>query len=385
MHSLRRNVLMRAVDALIAGRRLTMMDMARSWPGAERVRAPLKALDRLLGNRHLYEERMRIYGSMACWLMGREHPIIVVDWSDLKADRSWHLLRAAVPVGGRTLTLLDMVFPAGQQASARAESRFLQQLRTLLPPGCCPILVTDAGFRAPWFRAVTAMGWRWVGRMRNTTRVKPVDIADEPSEWLPCKALYALALKEPRDLGLMHTVESNPWVSRLIVHEKPARGRKDRNRFGGTARNSNSRKSAQREREPWLLATSPDLKDLTARQLVAIYAQRMQIESSFRDLKSHRYGQGFEDSLTRKGPRIEILLLLNALAAFASWVVGLGCEATGAAHWLSPNRSPRRQYSIVRIGREALVRRWPFGVLSDVLERIRQSNRSAWDQTAGVI
>lgn len=40
-----------------------------------------------------------------------------------------------------------------------------------------------------------------------------------------------------------------------------------------------------------------------AQQVVTLYARRMQIESSFRDLKLHRYGQGFEDSLTRKGPR----------------------------------------------------------------------------------
>jgi hypothetical protein len=35
-------------------------------------------------------------------------PLIVIDWSDLKADRTWCLLRAAVPVGGRTLPVLDM-------------------------------------------------------------------------------------------------------------------------------------------------------------------------------------------------------------------------------------------------------------------------------------
>ena len=51
MHVLRSRVLLRAVEAMIHGRRLTLMDLARSWPGAERIRAPLKALDRLLGNR----------------------------------------------------------------------------------------------------------------------------------------------------------------------------------------------------------------------------------------------------------------------------------------------------------------------------------------------
>jgi len=65
MHALRRRVLLGAADALIAGRRLTLMDVARSWPGAERVRAPLKALDLLLSNRHLQVEREQVYAGTA--------------------------------------------------------------------------------------------------------------------------------------------------------------------------------------------------------------------------------------------------------------------------------------------------------------------------------
>lgn len=61
MHALRSRVLLHAVEAMIQGSRLTLIDRARSWPGAERVRAPLKALDRLLGNRHLHVEREHIY------------------------------------------------------------------------------------------------------------------------------------------------------------------------------------------------------------------------------------------------------------------------------------------------------------------------------------
>ena len=48
-HALRSRVLLRAVEATIQGRRLTLIDLARAWPHAERVRAPLKAMDRLLG------------------------------------------------------------------------------------------------------------------------------------------------------------------------------------------------------------------------------------------------------------------------------------------------------------------------------------------------
>jgi len=112
MHALRRRVLLRAVEATVQGRRLTLIDLARSWPGAERIRAPLKALDRLLGNRHLHAEHQGIHAAMARWLVRSKQPVIVVDWSELKQDRSWHLLRAAIPVGGRTLSILDMVVPA---------------------------------------------------------------------------------------------------------------------------------------------------------------------------------------------------------------------------------------------------------------------------------
>jgi hypothetical protein len=102
--------------------------------------------------------------------------------------------------------------------------------------------------------------------------------------------LYALATTvSPRELGMFDIVRNHPVQCRLIVHRKPARGRIDRTRTGQRARRHCSREIARRESEPWLLAASPGLRDLTASQIVAVYARRMQIEQSFRDLKSHRY------------------------------------------------------------------------------------------------
>lgn len=379
MHALRSRVLLRAVEATIQGRRLTLMDLARAWPGAERVRAPLKALDRLLGNRHLHAERAHIYKAMTRWLVRSKQPVIVIDWSDLKSDRSWHLLRAAIPVGGRTLPILDMVFPSGQQGSPKAEKQFLQRLAEVLPHDACPILVTDAGFRAPWFRAVEARGWQWLGRLRNTTYLKSAEVPNEPSQWVSCKAMYELARQTPRDFGLMEIVRSAPLTARVVLHAKPSKGRKHRNQQGAPARNSNSRKNAKREREPWLLMASPGIL-LSAHQLVTLYARRMQIELSFRDLKSHRYGQAFEDSLTRKGARIEVLLLLSALSAFATWLVGMACEANGTDQRLNPFRSKRRLYSVMRLGREALVRRWLRIPLSRLMEQLRKPTPPLLDQ-----
>jgi len=57
MHVVRARALIGAVQALLLGRRLILMDLARAWPGAERVRAPLKCLDRLLSNRHVQAQR----------------------------------------------------------------------------------------------------------------------------------------------------------------------------------------------------------------------------------------------------------------------------------------------------------------------------------------
>jgi len=57
---------------------------------------------------------------------------------------------------------------------------------------------------------------------------------------------------------------------------------------------------------------------------------------------------GFEDSLARSGSRIEILLLVNALATFARWLAELACEATGIAHWLWPVRSRRTLFHAMR-------------------------------------
>lgn len=380
MHEARSRVLLRAVEALIAGRRLTLMDVARSWPGAERVRAPLKALDRLLSNPHLHAEREQVYADMARWLLRSEHPVIVIDWSDLKPDKSWGLLRAAVPVGGRTLPVLDMVFPGSQAGSPKAEKQFLLRLKQIVPEGVTPILVTDAGYRAPWFRAVEALGWHWLGRLRHRTLVKPAD-AHAEDDWVPSRALYELLDRYgTRDMGLMDTVRSQPWTCHVVIHRKQGKGRKHRNLDGQPARTSSSRKVAARYREPWLLVASPSLK-LSARQLVKLYARRMQIEQSFRDLKSHHYGSAFEDSLTRSGKRMQVLLLVHAMANFASWLAGLACQATGMDHWLMPIKTTRKLYSTMRIGREALVRSRPMERTRQWLQRLRTLPSDVLTQT----
>lgn len=150
MHAARVRVLVGAVISLLQCRRLVLMELARAWPGAERVRAPLKKLDRLLSNPHLESERSLLYEQIARLCVRTAEPVIVVDWSTLKADESWHLLRAALTLKGRTLTLYEEVHPQRDAQSPRVHRAFLRRLHRLLPSTCRPIIVTDAGFRCPW-------------------------------------------------------------------------------------------------------------------------------------------------------------------------------------------------------------------------------------------
>lgn len=121
-------------------------------------------MDRLLGNAALQRQCADIYAGMDRQILADcKQPVILVDWSDLKADRSVQLIRASLALHGRSLSLLEQVYGAKQAATPRTHTRFLRQLKAIVGERACPIIVTDAGFRAPWFAAVEKLGWHWLG------------------------------------------------------------------------------------------------------------------------------------------------------------------------------------------------------------------------------
>jgi hypothetical protein len=340
-----------AVEALLVGRRLTLMELARHFPGALRIKAPLKRLDRLLGNPALHAVRARFYHAALQWLLHSSEPVLIIDWSDVRADRRWQLLRAAVVAKGRAITVYEEVHPLAKLGSPCIEAAFLKRLQSLLPPTARPILLADAGFRVPWFRAVEALGWQFIARVRHRSRVRFLD----QNRWIASKKLYARAGRKAVSLGEAQLTESKCFPCRLVLVRRARRGRIHLTSRGERARGGHSRKMAEREREPWLLAASISLSSRSAGEIVALYAKRMQIEQSFRDLKSHRYGAAFEDSLTRDPKRLEMLLLIHALATLAAWLEGL---AVASAYLVTPtNRvAHRTRHSLVWLGWESLRR-----------------------------
>lgn len=355
MHATRVRVLIGAVQALVSCRRLVLMDLARAWPGAQRVRAPLKKLDRLLSNPHLQQERSLLYGQIVRWLVRTDQPVIIVDWSTLKEDESWHLLRAGLAVRGRTLTLYEEVHPQCNNQSRRVHREFLERLQQLLPAHCRPIIITDAGFRCPWFIDVEKLGWHWVGRVRNHVCVK----LGKHSRWRLLKGLLQGTQKWVL-YGAVQLVRATPFDCQMLRYRQALKGRKHRTARGTISQHKDSRAAARSQREPWLLVYSNSLAHLPSQKIVNLYKKRMQIELGFRDLKSPRYGCAFHYSLTRKGPRLAMLLLLHALAGLLAWLQGVALtHAKRTAHCDNAPSSKRAGYSIVRIGWESLQRNQP--------------------------
>jgi len=346
IHRRRLAVLLEAVAAAVSGPRLTLTEIGRRFGGATDLRHRIKRADRLLGNVHLQAEAKRIYAGLARMLLtGVVEPLIVVDWSDLKEDQSLHLLRASLPVGGRSLTLYEEVHTQRTLGNRRVQHRFLYQLKALLPATAEPIIVADSGFKVPFYREVERLGWRWVGRIRGRDHIKL------KYRWRSCKRVFAEATTTPTALGIGEWVRSNPLRAAFVLVRNPKQGRQNKTASGKRARSKKSLQAARNAREPWLLVVSTRLADWPAKRLVRVYRQRMQIELSFRDMKSQHFGEGLECSASRGVGRYTVLVLIASLAAILLWLIGTVAERCGVHERLRPGSRKRRAYSRLFLAR----------------------------------
>ena len=371
-HAKRLSSLLAAVEAAVLGSKLALSELGRGLRGRVAVKHNIKRVDRLLGNVALHAEAPQMYEALVrqC-LAGVKLPLIIVDWSDLTADRRWQLLRASVALEGRSVTLYEQVHPQSHSASPKVHASFLARLDAMLPPGCVPILITDAGFRGPWFRLVEQMGWYWIGRIRNRDMVKPL----ESDTWDGCKALYAKATAKAQALGEYHYVRSHPVLCSLVLVKHPRQGRLKLSVHGKRVRSNQSRKQARCQREPWLLAVCPRLNHLSAEAVSTIYAQRMQIEEAFRDLKSERFGLGFNASRSHNKSRLSALLLIGCLASFVLRLIGNVAKSHQLEFQFQSNtRRSRPVLSVITLAlllvRKGLAR-FPISELEAALRRLR--------------
>ena len=69
----------------------------------------------------------------------------------------------------------------------------------------------------------------------------------------------------------------------------------------------------------------------------------MQIEEGFRDLKSTKYGFGFEHVKTTHIYRLNIFFLIAMLAAFLAWIIGFLAESMGLQSQYQANSTKNRR------------------------------------------
>ena len=211
-----------------------------------------------------------------------------------------------------------------------------EALRAWIEPGIEVSIVTDAGFRRPWFAYIEALGWSWIGRVRGSVCIGQADTQ-------PTKVAHwnARATGQATRWHECTLTARYAWPCDLVLVRRRRVGRKHYARPGHAAipkARAEARASAQ---EPWLLAHSRQLRTYRADQIVALYAQRMQIEENFRDSKSLSLGMGLELSRSRSARRLNALLLIHTLAAFLLWHIGQLAETARSASSLQGNHSHR--------------------------------------------
>ncbi len=327
------------IDALSRCRKLTIVGLDRSLHRNCHVKHKIKAVDRLFGNAKLQKKSLCFYRVILLLLIGsNQRPMIIIDWSGLTPCGNYHFIRAAVPVGGRALPILEISVPLKNYTSPKVHKLFLKKLKEMLPQNCKPIIITDSGFRNPWFKLVLSFGWDYIGRIRQNTTCRKID----ENEWVPIKSLYLLARKKATYLGQFILSKGNKLDTHFILYKEEKKNRVKKNLAGKKVRCSSSLKHEKRESEPLLIVTSLSMEESSPIKIIKLYQKRMQIEEGFRDLKNERIGFSLRQNRSMSVGRLSVALLIGAITMFILWVLGIATKNRNLHYHFQANTTRHR-------------------------------------------
>jgi hypothetical protein len=149
----------------------------------------------------------------------------------------------------------------------------------------------------------------------------------------------------------MEMTRSNPLKCHIVLYKGKPKGRHRLNCAGERTYCKHSEVHAEREKEPWILATSLPVSSKLANKVVTVYSTRMQIEEAFRDIKSLRFGTGLELNMTRDQKRLQLLMLIGMLATLVLWLLGTVVILSGESRNYQANTERnRRVLSVLFLG-----------------------------------
>jgi hypothetical protein len=346
---------MEVSEVAITNNQLYMTGLGRAFLNDNKECSNIQKVDRLLGNGRLQAERHYFYEVMISHVVKTQSKIWVhIDWTCINSVTNLYALRASISMPGRSLVIYEECHPKKRENNHATHKAFLYQLKTLLPTSVKPVIVTDAGFRAPWFAYILKLGWDFVGRLRNKNSV----CIDGSLNWTLSSNYFKRASTKPTFIGHGLLTEEGKVPAHFVLYKGKTKGRVRLNRNKKRSHGGMSKRYAQAHKEPWFLVTSLGEAAINTDLIVIIYRQRMRIEENIRDTKCSHYGLGLKNSLTRCPHRMNILLLIAAIATFIAWLAGIYITDIGKASDFQAHSSKFTSVlSKVYLGRKALKRR----------------------------
>jgi hypothetical protein len=336
---------------------LSLTDLGRSLKGKAQPKNKIKAIDRLLGHKKLYEERENIYKALSELGIGSGKKVeILIDWSPC-GNREQQMLRASYYHKSRSSVLYEEVHPEKTKGTRRSiHKQFLCKLKSILPNDIEVTVISDAGFKTDFFMQVQEMGWDFTGRIRGNMQYlendffkKAVDLYEKATD-TPVFVGSVLLSKENKVPCQMYLYKGKNIIKKKTKKRKKLSSRSSKKHHKGE--DDHARKKAA---DPWLIVTSKPNKYSSAKKIIDSYTKRMKIELEFRSTKNMQVGVGLDKARSRDEKRLEILLLIGALAMFMLWIVGLAGEYKSLQYNYQANTiKTHRVLSVIYLGMQII-------------------------------
>lgn len=232
-----------------------------------------------------------------------------------------------------------------------AHDQFLADLASILPSNTTALVVSDTGFKVPWYKSAEKLGWYWLGRVRG--KVQYADLGAK--NWQFIKNLHNTPSSHSKTLGDKRLTKSNPISCQIALYKSRPKGRKNQRSTRTNCHHPSPKIYSASAKEPWVLATNLPVETRTPKQLVRLYSKRIQIEETFRDFKSPAYALGLHHSRTSSSEHFDIMLLIALMLQLTFWLAGVHAQNQGwDKHFQANTVKNRNVLSTVRLGMEVL-------------------------------
>lgn len=334
IHITRLNAVMDVASGLRHSQNLSLSELGRNLPGDAKLKNKIKKVDRLEGNKALHNELFSLYQGLSSFVftyLSHDATLpLIVDICCLKDDREIQMLSAEIALKGRSLPLYREVY-RDTQTKGRAKE-FLKELSLCLPRNRRVIVIMDAGFYEEWFKEIEALGWYWLSRVRG---IKSIQLSEELG-WKLIKELIPDIKSKTAHYEHALLTKEHARPCRVVTTYRQPKGRKVKTSRGKTTSTLSNGSYSQANKEPWILATNLPV-DVEPVDIINLYFKRMQIEESFRDVKSHQFGLAGRYVRTHSVDRWGVKMLLAAIVQITYWVIGVIAHSQNKQQYFQAN------------------------------------------------